>query len=119
MEKFYKLNLDKTYRIIGTNVNKAGVEYVSAMEAYSYPIYACMGHQEKAVYQTTPQLKYNKSRNAIRVAQAFMNFFVDECCKNDNHFATREEENSVVLQNYPLTYTAPLGFTNDEIYYFK
>lgn len=118
LENFTKHNLHKFYRIIGTNLDKNGLEYVTAVEAYNYPIYAFMSHQEKAIFQWSPKYNFSRSPLAIRLGQSFMNFFVGECCKNDHHFANVEEENASLIENYSSKFTAPLGYIADECFYF-
>jgi gamma-glutamyl hydrolase len=41
---------------LATNLDKEGVEFISAMEAKNYPFYATQFHPEKTANEWTPKL---------------------------------------------------------------
>lgn len=112
-------NLSQTFKIVGTNTDKLGLEFVTMMEGRRYPFYATLSHPEKVCYQWNPNYKYDRSINAIRFAQHLMNFFVQESCRNAHHFASYEVEQKSLIANYHPVFTAPLDLMSDQSYYFS
>lgn len=87
------------YRVISTNVDDKGVEFISTMEAYKYPIYAVQWHPEKNMYQwSSPNIPHDI--HAVRVAQHMANFFVEEARKSSHKFSSNEEEAKHLIYNY-------------------
>lgn len=44
-------SLNDFYRILSTNEDRTGVEFVSMMEAYNYPIFGSQWHPEKNIFE--------------------------------------------------------------------
>ncbi|KAM3927138.1 gamma-glutamyl hydrolase-like [Leptodactylus fuscus] len=109
--------LSAFYRILSTNHDQDGVEFVSTIEAWDYPIYAVQWHPEVNRFQWRSDLTYPHSANAIWISQYMANFFVSEARKNANHFSNPKEEDSSLIYNWPLTYTANIsGY--EQVYFF-
>lgn len=109
--------LSTFYRILSTNHDRDGVEFISTMEARDYPIYAVQWHPEVSRFQWSSDFTYPHSLNAIWMSQYVANFFVNEARKNANHFSDPKEEESAVIYNWPLTYTANIsGY--EQVYFF-
>ncbi|XP_069822796.1 gamma-glutamyl hydrolase-like [Dendropsophus ebraccatus] len=109
--------LSAFYRILSTNHDQHGVEFISTMEARDYPIYGVQWHPEASRFQWRRDLAYPHSVNAIWMSQYIANFFVNEARKNSNHFSNPKEEESSLIYNRPLTYTANIsGY--EQVYFF-
>lgn len=48
------------------------------VSAYKYPIYGTQWHPEKNAFNWDPRYVINHDAHAVRVAQYFANFFVNE-----------------------------------------
>ncbi|XP_077118377.1 gamma-glutamyl hydrolase-like [Ranitomeya variabilis] len=109
--------LSTFYRILSTNHDRDGEEFISTMEAREYPIYGVQWHPEVNRFQWESDLAYPHSVNAIWLSQYIANFFVNEARKNSNHFSNRKEEESALIYNWPSTYTANIsGY--EQVYFF-
>ena len=115
-------SLKSFYNVLSTNKDRAGVEFVSTMEAYKYPIYGSQWHPEKNPYEwgkddnNIPNEAINHSFDAILIAQYAANFFVNEARKNNHFYSNGDLENQSLINNYPVTKT-----TGDfmETYFFN
>lgn len=85
---------------------------------FSYPFYAVQFHPEKNLYEWK-NIKNPHTVNAVKVAQYFGNFFVNECRKNGNRFSGSEEENNNLIYNYPITFTGRLNSIFEQMYLFS
>lgn len=85
----------------------------------SYPFYGVQFHPEKNLYEWKPNRNVAHSENAVKSAQYFARFFVDECRKNGNHFDSINEENQMLIYNFPTTFTARVKSSFDQCYLFK
>ena len=56
--------------------------------------------------------------DAIRLAQYFANFFVNEARKNSNSFPTPKEEQDALFYNYNPVYSAKDGLFAEQKYVF-
>ncbi|KAG8574281.1 hypothetical protein GDO81_009124 [Engystomops pustulosus] len=109
--------LSTFYRILSTNHDQNGVEFVSTIEARDYPIYAVQWHPEVNRFQWRSDLAFPHSANAIWISQYLANFFVNEARKNPNHFSNPKEEESSLIYNWPVTYTANIS-SYEQAYFF-
>jgi len=103
-------SLNSFFNLLSTNQDRKGVEFVSTIEAYKYPIYGTQWHPEKNPFEWSkvngaPYEAINHSPNAVAVAQFTANFFVQEVRKNNHKFADPKEEEEVLIYNYQPTYT--------------
>ncbi|XP_072047443.1 gamma-glutamyl hydrolase-like [Amphiura filiformis] len=92
--------LTNFFRILSTNFDDEGVEFISTMEAYKYPIYATQWHPEYSLSKWSTNRTVPHSIEAVRVGQHLANFFVNEARKNQHKFESREEEGSHLIYNY-------------------
>ncbi|KAK7491912.1 hypothetical protein BaRGS_00016931 [Batillaria attramentaria] len=105
------------YHVLSTNVGRKGKRFVSTFEAFKYPIYGVQWHPEKNAFNWNPHYVINHDDHAIRVAQYFANFFVDEARKSGHRFQSAQDEAMALIDNYTLHYF-PDG-TFYENYYFN
>nr|CAD7574684.1 unnamed protein product [Timema californicum] len=73
-----KMGLIPDWRILATNHDLNGLEFVSVIESRDFPYYGVIAHPEKNPYEFNPTRNYPHSAGAVVVAQFFANFFVDE-----------------------------------------
>jgi gamma-glutamyl hydrolase len=111
-------SLSSFYRVISTNNDRVGWEFISTVEAYEYPIYGSQWHPEKNIFEWgqvdgEPYETINHSPDAVKIAQYTANFFVQEARKNFHKFQTPEEEDAHLIYNYTPTKTGP-KFVQDE-----
>jgi gamma-glutamyl hydrolase len=82
--------LKSTARVLSTNMDRKGREFVSSVEGIEAPIYAVQYHPEKNIFEWgtydsgAPYEVINHSPHAVSVAQSLANFFVSETRKNKN-----------------------------------
>ena len=105
-------SLSSFYDLLSTNVDRQGVEFVSTMEAFKYPIYGTQWHPEKNSfewYQTNgiPYEAINHSPEAIYITQYVSNFFVNNARKSSHKFADPDEENARLIYNYEKVKAGP------------
>nr|CAD7263147.1 unnamed protein product [Timema shepardi] len=79
-----KMGLIPDWRILATNHDLNGLEFVSVIESRDFPYYGVIAHPEKNPYEFNPTRNYPHSAGAVVVAQFFANFFVDEALKRGN-----------------------------------
>lgn len=135
--------LDQEWDVLSVNKDVNGLEFVSSIEhkrygatidfingllsnglingfhLYRYPFYGVQFHPEKNIYEWIRNRNIPHSSNAIITAQYFATFFVDECRKNDNHFESVDEENKVLIYNFPTTFTGLVKSAFEQSYLFK
>jgi gamma-glutamyl hydrolase len=70
--------LKNFYKIITTNVDRNGVEFVSTMEAKKYPFYSMQWHPEKSPFEWQPKKAIPHFQKSIELCQYIANFFVQE-----------------------------------------
>lgn len=86
--------------------------------SFRYPFYGVQFHPEKNLYEWIINRNISHTSNAIRVAQYFANFFADEARKSANTFASVDEENSVLIYNFPTNFTALVKSAYEQCYLF-
>ncbi|RLN93154.1 hypothetical protein BBJ28_00008442 [Nothophytophthora sp. Chile5] len=111
------------YRVLSTNFDRKGLEFVSAFEAKHYPVYAVQFHPEKNSFEYgeysdgTPFEVIDHSREGVAGGQFFASFFIDEARKNDLRFADPKVERSALIYNFRTSTVTDPGFV--EAYIFK
>lgn len=112
--------LSSFYRIISTNVDSNGVEFISTLEAYDYPIYGIQWHAEKNQFEWNPhkEFRIDHSVEAMQAVQYFANFFVNEARKNTHQFSSEEEETKFMIYKYSPVYTANV-VSYQQCYFFQ
>ena len=97
--------LKKFYRILTTNIDRNGTEYVSTMESKRYPFYALQWHPEKCPFEWLPRKSIPHHSIAIKFSQYVSNFFVQEARYSKHKFLSEEEEKAALIYNYSPTYS--------------
>lgn len=92
--------LKSFYKVLSTNTDKNGVEFISTMEAYQYPFYAVQWHPEKNAFVYDVHQNINHSAEAITATQYFANFFVEEARKSRHMFVSEKEQVAELIDNY-------------------
>lgn len=100
-QTFEKNNaLTSTFRILSTNFDRQGKEFVSTIEAINAPIYGVQWHPERPQFEWTIGIGIRHSRSAI-IANAWpAAFFIDEA-RRANHSFTNEtlEADSLIYKH--------------------
>lgn len=89
------------------------------LHVYRYPFYGAQFHPEKDTYEWLRLTNIPNGKHAIEITQYFGNFFVDQCRMNRNRFSSADEENRVLIYNFPTTFTAILHSMYEQLYLFK
>ncbi|CAI5718566.1 hypothetical protein KXD40_000135 [Peronospora effusa] len=116
-------SLTNFYTVLATNVDRQGVEFISAFEAKEYPVYAVQFHPEKNSFEYgeyldgTPYEVIDHSREGIASGQYFANFFINEARKNELRFKDPKVERKALIYNYQTSTVTYPGFV--ESYIFK
>jgi len=114
-----KSGLDKLFKVISTNNDKRGMEYISTMERLDLPFFGTQFHPEKNEFETGAQIP--QGPKATLAAQYFGNFFVNEARKSPHKFTISKQEqerlNIKLISNYrPEQGRPPCPF--QQIYFF-
>ncbi|XP_063695545.1 gamma-glutamyl hydrolase-like [Culicoides brevitarsis] len=111
--------LSGNWRVMSTNKDWDGLEFISTMEHFKYPFYGVQFHPEKHPYEWIRDRNISHTKEANRAAQYFAEFFVDECRKSRNCFSKGvKEENSYVIYNFPATFTGKEKSVYEQCYLF-
>ncbi|EEB12583.1 gamma-glutamyl hydrolase precursor, putative [Pediculus humanus corporis] len=113
----YKYDLFKIWKVLSTNFDECGLEFVSSIEHNIYPYFGVQFHPEKPAYEWNPKHNTPHTRDVIKANQYFMEFFVDETRKNCHTFTSEEQERENLIYNFPTTYGLPQS-TFTQIYFF-
>ncbi|XP_067950216.1 gamma-glutamyl hydrolase-like [Watersipora subatra] len=92
--------MNQFFTVLTTNVDSAGLEYVSSMESKKYPFYGVQFHPEKANFFNVVGNRYNHSPGAILVSQYMSDFLVAEAKRNSNAFRSLSEEGRFLINNF-------------------
>ncbi|XP_063709500.1 gamma-glutamyl hydrolase A-like [Culicoides brevitarsis] len=118
-ENFTSSGMDATWTIIATNVDKVGLEFISAMEHKMYPYYGVQFHPEKNLFEWHKSSTIVHNLDATRSSQYFAEFFVQETRKNKNSFKTEGEANRFLIYNWPAQFTGKNGSALTQMYFFS
>ena len=96
-------------------------EFVAGFEAHNYPIWGTQFHPEKNPYEWTR--KYQNiphSKDAIKVASFFADYFVEEARLNWHAFESRQLEEEYLIYNFNPEFTGrePIDFAMQQVYLF-
>lgn len=110
---------DINWRLI--TLNKAiNLTFVSSMESRNFPAYGVQFHPEKVLFEWISKVNIAHSFNAVKAAQYFSNFFVNEARKSQHKFSSEAEEAKALIYNYQPEYTGIENNTfNEQIYFFE
>lgn len=117
-EKFYaNNNTAGFFKILSTNKDRKGVEFISTVEGKKYPIYGTQWHPEKCQFEWTPKEVIDHSADAVFVGQYMANFFVKQARQNTHHFASEEAEEKALIYNYNPIDTSKIS-SFEQCYFF-
>jgi len=120
-ENFTAYGLVDDFKLISTNHDIDGLEFVSTMEHKQYPIFGTQWHPEKNTFAWTTYFHIPHSEEAIQIEQFLMNRFVHYARMNPNQFSTEEEEQDQLIYNYTPIFVEKVFHDNhfDQAYLFK
>ncbi|XP_072323778.1 gamma-glutamyl hydrolase isoform X1 [Scyliorhinus torazame] len=101
--------LKNFYKILSTNMDSKGIEFVSTIEAHSYPIYAVQWHPEKNLFEWTKMRDIPHTPNAVKMANYMAEFFVNEARKNWHQYFNKTEEENALIYHYVPIYTGDIS----------
>ncbi|CAL7945516.1 unnamed protein product [Xylocopa violacea] len=107
------------FRILSLNNDLDGIEFISSFEHVTLPFYGLQFHPEKNLYEWIIGKKIPHGNNAIKVAQYFANFFINEARKNFHEFSSKKEELESLIYNYQPMYTGLKNSSFVQCYMFK
>lgn len=110
-------SLRSMFKVLSTNVDRNGKEFVSTIEGIDLPIYGTQWHPEKPNFTWNTKYHINHGPEAIRVAQYMANFFVNEARKSTHKFSSEKEEIDALIENYQPVFDK--DYTFEDIYYFN
>lgn len=110
-DHFYQTDsLSSFFKVLSTNKDRKGVEFISTIEAFKYPIYGSQWHPEKNNFEYgktdgIPNEAIDHSPDAVAVSQYTATFFVDQARNNFHKFPSATEEDAALIDNYPPSKT--------------
>lgn len=130
--------LSETWKVLSVNDDVNGLQFISTMEHttyvdsnlieaithltfahFRYPFFGVQFHPEKNIYEWIRSRNITHTSNAIKAAQYFATFFVGQSRRNHNIFPGGvEEENTVLIYNYPTNFTALVKSAYQQVYLF-
>lgn len=110
--------LKKFFKVLSTNIDVNGVEFLSSVEAYKYPVYGIQWHPEKSNFLWNTEFTgIAHTYEGIRVSQHFANFLISEARKSKHRFPSMEKEAQTLINNYPVWFSGDVSF--GEEYFFN
>lgn len=111
-------NLSHEWRVMSTNADWNGLEFISTIESRRFPFYGVQFHPEKTIYEWVRNKNISHTQNAIAAAQYFAEFFINEARKSNNHFESSKIEDQYVIYNYIPTFSGAVGSAFEQAYMF-
>jgi gamma-glutamyl hydrolase len=111
-------HLDSEWRAMSVNRDLNGFEFISTIEHRDYPFYGVQFHPEKNLYEWVRNKNISHTSGAIKSAQYFAQFFVDEARKSTNSFRDAATEDQFVIYNFNVTFTGAAGVPFEQCYLF-
>ena len=108
---FYETQaLTSQFKVLSTNKDRQGVEFVSTIESYNYPIFGSQWHPEKNAFEWgetngIPNEAINHSPEAVLIAQYTANFFVQQARYSNHKYNNPTDEQAALIENYVATAT--------------
>lgn len=118
-QNFTEYGLDREWRVMSTNQDWNGLEFISTIEHKTLPFYGVQFHPEKNLYEWVRGKNISHTPNAIRAAQYFADFFVNEARRNSQHFDSEEEIDKHVIYNFPASFTGLKRSAFEQCYLFE
>ncbi|XP_039296746.1 gamma-glutamyl hydrolase A-like isoform X2 [Nilaparvata lugens] len=111
----YGLDLD--WRVLSTNLDQEGLEFVSSMEHKALPFVGVQFHPEKPAYEWHPIQHNPHNFKAILANRYFYDWLVNTAKQNDHRYPDKNSEKDALIYNYRATYT-PDSY-DLQYYYFE
>jgi len=113
-------SLMKKFRVISTNYDRNGTNFISTFEGRHAPLYGLQWHPEKSLFVFNPVLAVDHSPYAIISSQYIANVFMAEARMNPGTFRDREEEaeHHVGAQSTPTLIFNITETPYDQVYLF-
>lgn len=94
--------LKQFFRVLSTNLDRFGVEFLSTIEARLYPFYCLMWHPEKINYEfkRTRQKNIPRTPNALQLTHYMSTFFVNEARKSKHRFPSSKLEDEYLIYRH-------------------
>lgn len=101
--------LKNFFRVLSTNYDRQGKQFVSTMEAMKYPFYATQWHPEKNSFEWSTALDIPHYPMSIDVTQYMSNFLVNQSRLNRHKFKSPQEEEGHLIYNYSPVFTGNIS----------
>jgi len=106
------------YRLVSTNLDRKGREFVSTIEAYDVPVYGTQWHPEKNIYEWNTDEEIPHSLVAVLSAQYTADFFVNEARKSNHSFSTAQLNQYLIYNQNPV-FTGKAGWDFEQCYFWS
>ncbi|XP_014262395.1 gamma-glutamyl hydrolase A-like [Cimex lectularius] len=110
-------NLQDKWKVLSTNLDINGKEFISTLESTSLSIAGLQFHPEK-IYEWKKSKNYPHSQDSITAMRYFFDWLVDHARKNSHAFPSYEAELDSLISNYDKTFTIE-NLIYDELYLFN
>lgn len=111
--------LEQDWRVMSVDRDWNGMEFISTIEHKTYPFYGIQFHPEKNIYEWVQNKNISHTANAVRAAQFFADFFIEESRKSDHQFASETTLEKHVIYNYQPTFTGLKRSSFEQCYMFR
>lgn len=114
LQDFEAFRLGRYFKVLSTNNDLRGVQFVSTLEAISAPVFAVQFHPEMAVFEwgakTPGRRNLYHSKNTALFSQYLANFFVEQARQNNHRFQNADEERRALIYNYQPLFTQEVSY---------
>lgn len=118
---FTKFGMEKFWTPLSWNWDRNSLEYLSSIEAISYPFIGVQFHPEKNIYEwSSREPRIPHSKHAVHVSLYFATHFVNMARRNRHRFSSRMDEQRYLSYNFKLHYVGrnDIGWLFEEAYLF-
>ena len=116
-ESLENSHLNGNWRIVSTNKDVNGYEFISAFESLNYPFYGIQFHPEKNRFEFR-YANIPHTTDAVKISQYFAEFFVNECRKNNHSYPDWLSEQDALIYNYDPVFTGKMNSSYLQLYMF-
>jgi len=92
--------LSKFFDVLSTNKDRKGKPFVSTIEGHVYPFWGTQWHPEKISFEWDKKLLIPHTSEAVSINMYPVTFFVDQCRRNKNKYASSSAEENALIYNY-------------------
>jgi len=103
--KYESSPLTTYVKVISTNFDIQGQEFVSSFEGIDYPIWGLQFHPSKLAYEWNPNEDLNHSPIAIADMQWVGDLMYSQAKFNFHSFPTQQDEQNALIYNFPAVFT--------------